>query len=298
MRNLLPNLKSSSSFYEESSSQFEEPSSFYEESSSQFEESSSFYEKSSSQFEELSSFYEESSSQFEESSSFYEESSSQFEESSSFYEESSSQLEESSSMESSNCQNEMLDSKIEFPTIKAIHPIIKTPVLLANLDFDIDLIDSFQLQMPIANISKVDWHVHSFECKVLLPSPNIFLKGVLIAEITYVKNDQSSTLHLMKLNIPIDKVMKIDWLNPPELSSSHEAEYMYQGNDNMEVQFHREFSQQYAKPIQSELQNVNIIWHDELISNDGLKEVDIQGKARLSMNLLQSQYVDLNYLSC
>ena len=41
-----------------------------------------------------------------------------------------------------------------------------------------------------------------------------------------------------------------------------------------------------------------IIWHDELISNDGLKEVDIQGKVRLSMNLLQSQYVDLNDLSC
>ena len=159
-------------------------------------------------------------------------------------------------MESSNCQNEMMDSKIEFPPIKEVLPIIKIPVLLANLDFDIDLFDSFQLQIPIANISKIDWHVHSFECKVLLPSPNIFLKGMLIAEITYVKNDQSSTLHSMKLNIPIDKVMKIDWLYPPELSSSHEAEYMYQGNDNMEVQFHREFSQQYAKPIQSELQNV------------------------------------------
>ena len=78
--------------------------------------------------------------------------------------------------------------------------------------------------------------------------------------------------------------MKIDWFYPPELPSSHQAEYMYQGNENMEVQFHREFSQQFAEPIQSELQNVYIIWHDELISNGGLRELDIQGKVRLSMN--------------
>ena len=90
---------------------------------------------------------------------------------------------------------------------------------------------------------------------------------MLIADITYVDDDQSSTLHSIKLNIPLNKWMKIDWFYPPELSSSYQAEYMYQGNENMDVQYHREFSQQFAKPIQSELQNVYIIWHDELISN-------------------------------
>ncbi len=39
-----------------------------------------------------------------------------------------------------------------------------------------------------------------------------------------------------------------------------------------------------------------IIWHDELISNGILRELDIQGRVQLSMNLLQSQYVDLNDL--
>ena len=65
-----------------------------------------------------------------------------------------------------------------FPPLKRILPIVKIPVLLANLNFDIDLFDSFQLEIPIENISKIDWHVHSFDCKVLLPSPNVFLKGI------------------------------------------------------------------------------------------------------------------------
>ena len=286
----------SSSFYEESSSQFEESPSFYEESSSQFEESSSFYEESSSQFEESSSFYEESSSQFEESPSLYEESSSQFEESSSFYEESSSQFEESSLMESSSGQNEIMESNYEVSSLKRTLPIVKIPVLLANLEFDIDLFDAFPIEIPIENISKIDWHVHSFDCKVLLPSPNVFLKGLLIANLTYVNNNKSSSLHSMKIKIPFDKVKKVNWFYLPELSSSHQAEYMYRGNEDMDVHFHREFSQQFAQPIQSELQNVYIIWHDELISNGILRELDIQGRVQLSMNLLQSQYVDLDNL--
>ena len=232
---------------EESSSHFAESSSFYEESSSQFEESSSFYEESSSQFEESSSFYEESSSQFEESSSFYEESSSQFEESSSFYEESSSQFEESSLMESSSGQNEIMESNYEVSSLKRTLPIVKIPVLLANLEFDIDLFDAFPIEIPIENISKIDWHVHSFDCKVLLPSPNVFLKGLLIANLTYVNNNKSSSLHSMKIKIPFDKVKKVNWFYLPELSSSHQAEYMYRGNEDMDVHFHREFSQQFAR---------------------------------------------------
>ena len=56
------------------------------------------------------------------------------------------------------------------------------------------------------------------------------------------------------------------------------------------------FHNNLHEPIQSELQNVYIIWHDELISNGSLRELDIQGKVQLSMNLLQSQYVDLDDL--
>jgi hypothetical protein len=289
--------ESSSSFVEESSSHFEESSSFVEESSSHFGESSSFVEESSSHFEESSSFYVEPSSHFEESSSFYVESSSHFEESSSFYVESSSHFEESSSFheESPSCQNKKKDFNLEFPSTKRILPIAKLSVLLANLDFHIDLFDSIPLQIPIDHITKIDWHIHSFDCQVLLPSPNVVLKGILIADITYV-DDASSSLHTVKLNISLNKWMKVNWLYTPKLPSSYQVEYMYRGNENMEVQYHREFSQQFAQPIQSELQNVYIIWHDELISNGILRELDIQGRVQLSMNLLQSQYVDLDAL--
>src|SRR3954470_8332140 len=147
----------SSSFVEESSSHFEESSSFYAESSSHFVESSSFYVEPSSHFEESSSFYVEPSSHFEESSSFYVESSSHFEESSSFHVESSSHFEESSSFheESPSCQNKKKDFNLEFPSTKRILPIAKLSVLLANLDFHIDLFDSIPLQIPIDHITKI-----------------------------------------------------------------------------------------------------------------------------------------------
>ena len=255
-----------------------------------FEESSSLYEESSDNFEESSSLYAESSDHFEESSSLYEESSGHFEESSSLYVESSGHFEESSS-----CQNKKMDSNLEYSSTKRVLPIVKLPVLLANLDFHIDLFDSFPIQLPIDHITKIDWHIHSFDCQVLLPTPNVVLKGILIADITY-EEDASPSLHTVKVKIPLNKWMKVNWLYTPELSSSDQAEYMYQGNENMDVQYHREFSQQFAQPIQSELQNVSIIWHDELISNGILRELDLQGKVNLSMNLLQSQYVDLNDL--
>ena len=199
-------------------------------------------------------------------------------------------------MESSSGQNEIMESTYEVSSLKRTLPIVKIPVLLANLEFDIDLFDAFPIEIPIENISKIDWHVHSFDCKVLLPSPNVFLKGLLIANLTYVNNNKSSSLHSMKIKIPFDKVKKVNWSYLPELSSSHQAEYMYRGNEDMDVHFHQEFSQQFAQPIQSELQNVYIIWHDELISNGILRELDIQGRVQLSMNLLQSQYVDLDNL--
>ncbi|MDP4164279.1 MAG: hypothetical protein Q8898_14355, partial [Bacillota bacterium] len=142
--------------------------------------------------------------------------------------------------------------------------------------------------------TKVDWSIHSLECKVLLPTPNVFLKGELIADIEYVKDNVKNSLHSIKIIVPVEKVFKAKWLHCPKLPSTHQAEYMFQSNDHKTIQYHREFTQQFAEPIYSELHRINTIWHDELISKDSKPELDIQGKINLSINLLQSQYVDLN----
>ncbi|MDP4147632.1 MAG: hypothetical protein Q8936_24715, partial [Bacillota bacterium] len=184
--------KSTSSF--DKSSPHEESFSHYDDSfthekstssigeSSPNEESSSHYADFSSQ-EGVPSQPHESSSSSEESSLNVNES---FEESSlnanESFEESS--LNANESFEESSSLVSYLD-KCKDPVQP---PIVKLPVILASIKVDIDIYDSFNLEIPISSLTKVDWSIHSLECKVLLPTPNVFLKGELIADIEYVKD--------------------------------------------------------------------------------------------------------------
>ncbi|WP_139206621.1 hypothetical protein [Bacillus sp. UNCCL13] len=293
-----------SSSLEESSSQADESSS-PEESSSQADESSSL-EESSSQADESSSL-EESSSQADESSSL-DESSSQADESSS-PEESSSQADESSSLDESSSsdkesstfindesseESSSLVCYLDKGKVQVHHPIVKIPVLLSLLKVDIDIYDSFNLFVPVSSVIKVNWSINSLDCKVLLPSSNVFLKGELIADIEYVKDNVESTLHSIKIIVPYKKVIVAEWLHSPNLPSTHEAEYMFISPDRQDVQYHREFTQRYAEPVYCELHGTHSIWHDELISKNGKPKLDIQGKGTLTISLLQSQYVEFN----
>ncbi|WML50095.1 hypothetical protein RCG23_09745 [Neobacillus sp. PS3-34] len=290
----------SSSSHDESSSS-EESSSSHDESSS-LEESSSSHDESSSP-EESSSSHDESSS-LEESSSSHDESSS-LEESSSSHDESSSPEESSSSFDESSSLDESfshLESEESSSSASYldkdkdhVHPlIVRIPVLLSLLKVDIDIYDSFNLFVPISSVIKVNWSINSLDCKVLLPTPNVFLKGELIADIEYVKDNVENTLHSIKIIVPYEKVIVAEWLHSPNLPSTHQAEYMFVSPDRQEIQYHREFTQQFAEPVYCELHGIQTIWHDELISKDGKPELDVQGKGTLTISLLQSQYVDLN----
>ncbi|WP_071395167.1 hypothetical protein [Bacillus tuaregi] len=226
----------------------------------------------------------------------FEESSSQLDESSSKSFD-SSRLEESSSVVEAIIKEESSilacesSSSIECETKQEVMPFVKMPILLSKANIEMDIFDSFHLQLPIKEITKVEWSVHSIECHVPLPSRSLFIKAILFADIEYLDEAGSSSLQTVKMQVPICSTENIEWLNLPDLPSSQQAEFMYHENQCQSIQFHQESSQQYAHPIQTELIHFNIIWHNEFISENG--QLNVQGRISFFIHILQNQYIKL-----
>jgi hypothetical protein len=279
--------------HEDRVSSIEEPPILQEENPSSLEESSALQDDVILSQEEPPPLNEEDSSSHEESSSIQDESFSVQEESLSILKKIQSMLEESSS-------EEKLDNnshKLQIPNMMAALPkkkplpIVKLPVLLANMEIDIDIFDSYDLFLPLSRITKLDWSVHSLESRVVLPSNTVFLKGVFIADIEYVK--EKST-HSSKIQVPWQKTINVDWVYPPLMGSSSQEEFMF--DDGNENSIHHQFHEQYADQIQHHLQSMNFIWHEELHLQADTPKLFIQGRAILSIDLLQPQYIDLNLM--
>jgi hypothetical protein len=78
------------------------------------------------------------------------------------------------------------------------------------------------------------------------------------------------------------------------MPSSEYSEFMFQAHDENEDSFHNVFHKQFADQIHHELRSFNFIWHEELVSQSEPTKLCIQGSAKISIDLLQSQYINLN----
>lgn len=177
---------------------------------------------------------------------------------------------------------------------KDLSPIAKLPVLLAATTIDLDIFDSFDLAVPIGNITKIEWTVHRLEGHVLLPSTTIFLKGVLVADIEYVSDAGSHSMQTIKIQVPWKTTTKVDWISPPLMPSKSHEEYMFQCHGGEEPSFHREYHEQFSEQIQFHLRQADYTWNEELVSKGGTPKLHIQGNASLSIDLSQPQYVTLH----
>ncbi|HZG59772.1 MAG TPA: hypothetical protein VEY68_04710 [Anoxybacillus sp.] len=304
------------SLYDEDSS-FEDISSIYEEffliqdddSSSLPDEEASLYDNDSSS-EDISSIYEEFSSiQDDDSSSLPDEEASLYDDDSSILEGISSTLEEHFSLhdyleeetfkgkdkedKKEKCRHKFLKSVLPHSYLQNEPlPIVKLPVLLAMVNIDIDIFDSFDLLLPISNITKIDWSIHSLESRVLLPSTTIFLRGVLMADIEYVSDIHS--LHTVNIQVPWEKTTNTSWLSLPVMSGKTQREFIFQSHDDKEIIYHREFHEHFADQVQHDLRRINFVWHEQLGSQAGASKLCIHGTANLSIDLLQPQYINLN----
>ncbi|MFS0877165.1 hypothetical protein [Solibacillus isronensis] len=172
---------------------------------------------------------------------------------------------------------------------------VKLPVLLAELETDIDIVESTNLLMPLDNILKVELSVQSLDCKVVLPSKTVFLKGEFIAEIEFSNKELVNKIQSLKITIPWKKAENIHWLSVPDFPTSHQKEFMFQSGQEHDSNYHYEAYQKFAEPIQSQLKQVHFVWHQELNSTE--KQLQVNGVAQLSIHFMQDQFIELDCYS-
>jgi hypothetical protein len=300
----LPSWEESSSFDEETvieeSSSEEDSSSSTEEPHFNFDipvhSESEHSDEEFSMVEKFSAMFEESTVETSSEEEFFHlsaELGSMDEESSLLLDELSCfEVESSSLVESACLQNESSSSleKNEHLSKRGLLPFVKFPVLLSDLIIEVDIFDSFELPVPVESVMKVEWKSHSLNVQELLPSNIAFIDGILEADIEY---ENQASLHTLRIQIPWKKTTEITWLYPPEMPRSKHKEYMYKSPKDEGVDFHREQYQQFADQLQFDLRSIHFVWHDELEKQAGAPALLVQGRAVLSIKLLQEQYVDL-----
>ena len=172
---------------------------------------------------------------------------------------------------------------------------VKMPVLLTELETDVDIVESTDLLMPLDNILKVEWSVQSLDCKVIIPSKTVFLEGEFIAEIEFGNKELENEIQSLKIIIPWKKTENIHWLSVPDIPYSNQKEFMFQSQQEHNSNYHYEAYQKFAEPIQSQLKQVHFVWHQELNSTE--KQLQVNGVAQLSIHIMQDQFIILECYS-
>ncbi|WP_313800722.1 hypothetical protein [Cytobacillus sp.] len=178
-------------------------------------------------------------------------------------------------------------------TVDTPKKIVKFPVLLAQVDINIDIWDSFDLLTPTTNVTKMEWSNPSLNCQMHLPSAILLLNGTLMANIEYVKDDPSHDICVLKIPISWKKIKNIHWVSPPILPNRNQREYLFSSPLENEISIHQTCEQVFADDIEYELRKASFTWHKELSSEKKTSILHIKGSIQLSIDLLQKQYIDV-----
>lgn len=170
---------------------------------------------------------------------------------------------------------------------------VKLPIHLAHVNLEVDLFDTFNLPKQISYVSRVEWSIHSIDIDVLLPSVNLFSKGILLLDLEYVCDNDSGTHHGVKIHVPWKKIMPVKWILPPELSFNQSKEYMFTTREGSDPSYHREFSEKSVEKLDFQLSNLNCTWNEQFINRE---KVLIQGTANMQIDIFQKQCRNLREL--
>ncbi|WP_157684478.1 hypothetical protein [Cytobacillus praedii] len=179
-------------------------------------------------------------------------------------------------------------------TINTQKKIVKFPVLLAKVDINIDIWDSFDLLKPTANVTKIEWSSPSLNYHILLPSDTLLLTGTLMANIEYIEDDPSRDICVLKIPISWKKIVNIQWSSQPILPNRNQSEFLFSCPLENEISTHQTCEQVFADDIEFDLRNTSITWHKELSSEKKTSYLHIKGSIQLSIDLLQKQYMDVH----
>lgn len=169
--------------------------------------------------------------------------------------------------------------------------IVKLPVLVTSVNFDIDISHSFDFVCPITNVTKIDWSIKSLDMHTLLPTNTVFFTGTLMTDIEYV-DEKTNSIRTFKLPIAWDKVVNVDWLTHPDVGKTDNAEYSFTSPHQTEST-HYTFSETFSDPIKEQLRSIHFVWYSDLNPREDTKELFIEGCARLAIDLFQEQRVQI-----
>ncbi len=223
------------------------------------------------------------------------------------------------------------DSQPHEPHVSRGKLLSKIPVVLAQLNLQLKLDAEIKFPEPVLEIKDVKKQVKLTQCRLLLPSNKLFVKGFVRKNIQYaspcteIENSTSksvaSDLHSYTVDIPFDCVTEIKkYLSMPvmpEVNNRQEFDFMvskplghgYPEKDQLLTndlsQFHQESSQYYNELPFCELFSSKIIEWDEAIDRVSLPTASPIGEGYFNtieekmvvdicIKVLQNQHVHIS----
>ncbi|MBN8235703.1 DUF3794 domain-containing protein [Halobacillus kuroshimensis] len=178
--------------------------------------------------------------------------------------------------------------------------VTKVPVVLAELKLQIHVSETITFPEPVLEIKDIKKRVHLTQCRLLLPSKKLFIKGFVRKNIQYASpcseiempTDKSvaSDLHSFTVDVPFEQVTEIkDFLSMPVMPKNNTREEfdfvrsksLPEGFPEKDQhissdisQYHQESSQFYNELPYCELLSSRIVEWDE-----ALDRMPLPGKA-------------------
>ncbi|MGG3802710.1 CsxC family protein [Metabacillus fastidiosus] len=103
---------------------------------------------------------------------------------------------------------------------------VKVPVVLGETTVQIDMDAKIEFPEPVLEIKKIKKHLKLTQCRLLLPTNKLFIRGFVRKNIQYATPRSSnrhqvlSSIHSLTVDIPFEAVTEIDFLNQPQFHSN------------------------------------------------------------------------------
>ncbi|MFD1017659.1 CsxC family protein [Thalassobacillus hwangdonensis] len=173
--------------------------------------------------------------------------------------------------------------------------VAKVPVVLAQLDLNVDMDADITFPEPVLEIKDIKKRVKLIQCRLLLPSNKLFIEGFVRKNIQYASPSPeiqeststtvSSDLHSHTVDIPFKLVTEIkDYLThpvQPRINKREEFDFFisealpsgFPQKDELLTsdlsQFHQESEQYYNELPYCELVSSRIVEWDEALDREG-----------------------------
>ena len=221
------------------------------------------------------------------------------------------------------CENEPHKPNLSIGKI-----VSKVPVVLAELTLQVNLDACIKFPEPVLEIKDVKKHVKLVQCRLLLPTNKLFVKGFVRKNIQYASPSKeihesthksvSSDLHSLTVDVPFHCVTEIKHYSTkptmPEINKRQEFDFLrsmplpngfpekdeFQSNDLS--QFHQESTQHYNELPYCQLISSSIIEWDEAVDrcefHEGapigegyFKQVEEKMVLDITLKVLQNQQI-------